>query len=40
MIEKPILTPAEAAAKVQEGDALMVGGFLACGSPHTLIQAL
>lgn len=40
MIEKPILTPAEAAAKVREGDTLMVGGFLACGSPHTLIQAL
>lgn len=40
MIQKPILSAAEAAAKVREGDVLMVGGFLACGSPHTLIHAL
>lgn len=40
MIAKPILSAAEAAGKVREGDSLMVGGFLACGSPHTIIQAL
>lgn len=40
MIQKPIISPAEAAAKVRDGDVLMVGGFIACGSPHTLIQAL
>lgn len=40
MIQKPVITPAEAAAKVRDGDVLMVGGFIACGSPHTLIQAL
>lgn len=40
MVEKPIITAREAAAKVKEGDALMVGGFMACGSPHSLIEAL
>ena len=40
MIEKPIITAAEAAGKIREGDSLMVGGFLACGTPHTIIQAL
>ena len=40
MVKKPIISAADAAAKVREGDALMVGGFLACGSPHTIIQAL
>ena len=40
MIAKPILTPQEAAAKVQEGDVLMSGGFMGCGAAHTLIQAL
>jgi acetate CoA/acetoacetate CoA-transferase alpha subunit len=40
VIEKPIITAAEAAGKIREGDSLMVGGFLACGTPHTIIQAL
>lgn len=40
MIQKPIISAAEAAAKVREGDVLMVGGFLGCGSPHTVIDAL
>jgi len=40
MVKKPIISAAEAAAKVRDGDVLMVGGFLACGSPHTVIQAL
>lgn len=40
MIEKPILTPAEAAAKVQAFQSLMLGGFLGCGAPLTLIHAL
>ncbi len=40
MIEKPIIQAAEAAAKVRDGDVVMVGGFMACGSPHTVIQAL
>jgi len=40
MIKKSIISAAEAAAKVRDGDVLMVGGFLACGSPHTVIQGL
>lgn len=40
MIEKPIISAAEAAAKVEDGDTLMTGGFLGCGAPHTVIQAL
>ena len=40
MIAKPIISAAEAAGKIKEGDTLMVGGFLACGSPHTIIHAL
>jgi acetate CoA/acetoacetate CoA-transferase alpha subunit len=40
MIVKPIISAADAAAKIKEGDILMVGGFMDCGSPHTIIQAL
>jgi len=40
MVQKPVISAAEAAAKVREGDVVMIGGFLACGSPHTVIQAL
>jgi len=40
MIEKPIISAAEAAGKIKEGDSLMVGGFLNCGAPHTIILAL
>ncbi|MCL1894464.1 MAG: CoA transferase subunit A [Holophagaceae bacterium] len=40
MIPKPVITATEAAAKVQAGDTVLVGGFLACGSPNTIIQAL
>jgi acetate CoA/acetoacetate CoA-transferase alpha subunit len=40
MIPKPVISAAEAAAKVKAGDIVLVGGFLACGSPHTVIQAL
>jgi acetate CoA/acetoacetate CoA-transferase alpha subunit len=40
MIPKPVISAAEAAAKVKTGDTVLVGGFLACGSPHTVIQAL
>jgi acetate CoA/acetoacetate CoA-transferase alpha subunit len=40
MIQKPVISPEVAAAMVRAGDVLMVGGFMACGSPHTLIQAL
>ena len=40
MLAKPIITAAEAAAKVKPGDVLMSGGFMGCGAAHTLIQAL
>lgn len=40
MVKKPVISAAEAAAKVRDGDVLMVGGFLACGSPHSVIEAL
>jgi len=40
MIIKPVISAAEAAGKIKEGDSLMVGGFLNCGSPHTIILAL
>ena len=40
MIQKPIISAMEAAAKVKAGDTILVGGFLACGSPLTIIQAL
>ena len=40
MIFKPIISATDAAAKIKEGNSLMVGGFLNCGSPHTIICAL
>jgi acetate CoA/acetoacetate CoA-transferase alpha subunit len=40
MIEKPVISAADAAGKIKEGGCLMVGGFLNCGSPHTIILAL
>ena len=40
MLEKPIITASQAAAKVAEGDVLMSGGFMGCGAAHSLIQAL
>jgi len=40
VLEKPIITATEAAAKIQEGDVLMAGGFMGCGSAHTLLHAL
>jgi acetate CoA/acetoacetate CoA-transferase alpha subunit len=40
MIQKPIISAWEAAAKVKDGDTLLVAGFLGCGSPHSIIRAL
>ncbi len=40
MVQKPILSAAEAAAKVKEGMTVQVGGFLGCGSPAAVIAAL
>lgn len=35
-----VTTAAEAIAKIHDGDTLLIGGFLHCGSPETLIGAL
>jgi acetate CoA/acetoacetate CoA-transferase alpha subunit len=35
-----IITPEQAAAKIQSGMTLMIGGFLANGSPHRIIAQL
>jgi len=40
MIVKPIISAADAAGKIKDGDSLMVGGFMDCGSPHTIIFAM
>ncbi|MCL1908093.1 MAG: CoA transferase subunit A [Holophagaceae bacterium] len=40
MIQKPIIAAAQAAAKIKTGDTVLIGGFLACGSPIAIIQAL
>ena len=40
MVEKPILTAAQAAELVQEGTIVQVGGFLGCGSPDRILAAL
>ena len=40
MQTKPIISPGEAARKVQKGDSVMIGGFMATGSPHQVIDAL
>ena len=39
-MQKPILTPAQAVAKVKSGMTLMIGGFLAAGSPNQILKAL
>ena len=40
MIEKSVISAAEAAKMVNEGDVVHVGGFLACGSPLGILAAL
>lgn len=40
MITKPILSAAEAVQRVNDGMTVLVPGFLACGTPETLIDAL
>ena len=40
MIQKPIISVAEAADKVKGGDTILVGGFLSVGSPLGIIRAL
>jgi len=40
VIEKPVISAAEAAKMVGEGAVVHVGGFLACGSPLGILAAL
>ena len=40
MIVKPIISAADAAGRIKDGNTIMVGGFLGCGTPHTIISAL
>lgn len=35
-----VISIEEAVAKIPEGASIMIGGFLGCGSPHRLIEAL
>ncbi len=35
-----ILTPSQAAALVPDGASVMFGGFMGCGNPHALVDAL
>ena len=37
---KPIISPAKAAEMVCDGDTVMIGGFMASGSPHKIIESL
>jgi len=39
-MQKPIITPAEAVSKIKNGMTLMIGGFMAAGSPHKILKAL
>lgn len=40
MVEKKIISPDEAAAMVKTGDTVMLSGFMACGSPPHILDAL
>jgi acetate CoA/acetoacetate CoA-transferase alpha subunit len=39
-MQKPILTPTDAVSKIKNGMTLMIGGFMAAGSPHKILKAL
>ncbi len=39
-MKNKIMTADEAVAKIKDGDSIMVGGFMACGTPEILIDAL
>lgn len=40
MKEKPVITAMDATRLIPPGCSLMVGGFMACGSPHSILAAL
>nr|HPO60394.1 CoA-transferase [Exilispira sp.] len=40
MIDKPIMSAKEAVKMISAGSIIMVGGFMGCGTPKSLIDAL
>lgn len=40
MIAKPIISPEKAVEMIKDGDVVMLGGFMGCGSPPLLLEAL
>lgn len=40
MVEKPILKAEEAVKDIKDGSSIMVGGFMGCGTPLSLVKAL
>lgn len=40
MIEKPIMKAEEAVKQIKDGSVIMVGGFMGCGTPLSLVNAL
>lgn len=40
MIEKKIISAKEAAGLIKDGDTVMLSGFMACGSPPDILEAL
>jgi acetate CoA/acetoacetate CoA-transferase alpha subunit len=40
MLEKPQLSPEQAAAMIKEGMTIMIGGFMAVGTPEKIIDAI
>jgi acetate CoA/acetoacetate CoA-transferase alpha subunit len=40
MIAKPIISAEKAVEMIKEGDVVMLGGFMGCGSPPGLLEAL
>ena len=37
---KKVISMDEAISHIQDGMTIMIGGFLACGSPHKIIDAI
>lgn len=37
---RPIISPAQAADMVKNGSVVMFGGFMGCGTPHSIVEAL
>jgi len=40
MVDKPVIDASEAAAMVREGDVVLLGGFLGCGAPASILSEL